>query len=101
MHMEDIGHDLFHAFQFRITALSKLNESVHAAERTETGMTYVDFLTRVRLFRARNLLLDHPEMKLAEVARQCGFSSASYFGLLFRKDVGMTPGMFRLTERRS
>ena len=95
MHMEDIGHGLFHAFQFRITALSKLNESVHAAERTETGMTYVDFLTRVRLFRARNLLLDHPEMKLAEV------SSASYFGLLFRKDVGMTPGMFRLTERRS
>ena len=74
-------------------------EHICAAFRKETGMTYVDFLTRVRLFRARSLLLDHPEMKLEEVARQCGFSSASYFGAVFKKDVGMTPGRFRILER--
>ena len=79
----------------------RTKEHICHAFKEETGITYVDFLTRVRLFKARDLLLDHPEMKLAEVARQCGFSSASYFGSLFKRDVGMTPGMFRLAERRS
>ena len=74
-------------------------EHICAAFKKETGITYVDFLTRIRIFRARNLLLDHPEMKLEEVARQCGFSSASYFGARFKRDVGVTPGLFRLRER--
>ena len=67
--------------------------------KRETGITYVDFLTRVRIFRARRLLLDHPEMKVAEVAARCGFASASYFGLVFKKDVGMSPGLFRRSGR--
>ena len=63
------------------------------------GITYVDFLTRLRIFHARVLLLDHPEMKVADVAARCGFASASYFGMVFKKDVGVSPGMYRLTER--
>ena len=74
-------------------------EHICAAFKKETGITYVDFLTRLRIFRARNLLLDHPEMKLEEVARRCGFSSASYFGARFKRDVGVTPGVFRYRER--
>ncbi len=76
---------------------SRSKEYICAAFKKETGMTCVDFLTRVRVFRARGLLLDHPEMKLEQVAKACGFSSASYFGAVFKKDTGVTPGAFRLT----
>ena len=75
-------------------------EYICSAFRREVGINFVDFLTRIRIFHVRTLLLDYPEMKIAEIAERCGFSSASYFGMVFRKDVGVSPGLYRLTESR-
>ena len=80
--------------------MMRSKEHVCTVFKRETGMTYVEFLTRVRLFRVRTLLLDHPEMPLAEVARHCGFFSPSYFGGVFKRDVGVSPGRFRLNAQR-
>ena len=55
---------------------------------------FSDYLTAVRIQRARDLLArtDH-SMEL--VAHLCGFSSDSYLIRIFRQTQGMTPGQYR------
>jgi AraC family transcriptional regulator, transcriptional activator of pobA len=60
----------------------------------QAGQTIIDHLAEVRLREARALLA-HTEERIAEVARQCGFSQAAYFCRWFRKQVGTSPGVFR------
>jgi AraC family transcriptional regulator of adaptative response / methylphosphotriester-DNA alkyltransferase methyltransferase len=53
-----------------------------------------EFLTRLRLARARELLVA-TSLPAADVARECGFENVPYFFTLFRKKTGLTPGEFR------
>jgi AraC-like DNA-binding protein len=47
-------------------------------------------ISSVRLHRAKELLLEHPE-NIAEIAYQMGFSSPSYFSKCFKKEFGTSP----------
>jgi len=60
----------------------------------QAGQTIIDHLAEVRLREARTLLA-HTDERIAEVARQCGFSQAAYFCRWFRKQAGTSPGTFR------
>ena len=51
-------------------------------------------LTRVRVDRARSLLLE-TDLPLAVIARRCGFRNAKYLGDTFRRVEGVPPGEFR------
>jgi len=51
-------------------------------------------LTRVRLDRAKQLLLE-TDMPVAAIARRCGFSGANYFIEVFHRHVETTPLAFR------
>ncbi|MBM7569174.1 AraC family transcriptional regulator [Paenibacillus sacheonensis] len=62
--------------------------------RQATGMTTVQYLTRIRMEKAVGLLRD-TELSLAAIAEQTGFSSVNYFNRTFRQWVGVTPGRFR------
>jgi len=62
--------------------------------RTALGRSILDEILRNRLDRARQLLLE-TELTLPQIATACGFSSASYFNVVFSKAVGNTPGAFR------
>lgn len=57
--------------------------------------TLSHFLLGIRLSRARALLLTHPDMKILDVAHACGFQSPSYFGKMFKREIGVTPELFR------
>ncbi|GGA27088.1 helix-turn-helix transcriptional regulator [Paenibacillus physcomitrellae] len=63
-------------------------------ERT-LGATPGRYLTMVRLERASVLLLSPEAWTLEEVAAMTGFSNANYFGKVFRRHTGMSPGEFR------
>lgn len=65
----------------------------------ETGMRPIDYLIRVRLDRAVDLLTS-TERKVEEIGRECGFSTANYFGKVFKKHMGMAPAQFREYIRR-
>jgi LacI family transcriptional regulator len=55
-------------------------------------------LTRVRLERARQLLMES-EMAIAQVATKCGFSEAKYLITVFHREFGVTPHAFRRNSR--
>jgi AraC family transcriptional regulator, regulatory protein of adaptative response / methylphosphotriester-DNA alkyltransferase methyltransferase len=64
------------------------------------GTTFSEYLTRVRLERAAELLRDDPR-PVPEIARAVGFRSASAFSVAFRRHHGVPPGAIRGRSRRS
>ncbi|MBU0926222.1 MAG: helix-turn-helix domain-containing protein [Spirochaetes bacterium] len=59
-----------------------------------TGMTFNEYLTRLRMKRAMELLRD-PAVRIGEVADLSGYKDARYFSTLFHRVVGSTPSEFR------
>lgn len=55
-----------------------------------TGETFNNYLTRVRIEKARELLLER-KMLVYEVAEQVGYKNIPYFSTLFKKMTGMNP----------
>lgn len=53
-------------------------------------MTPNDYLQRLRVHQARQLLAD-PARTITDVAFATGFASSQYFSKVFRKYVGVTP----------
>jgi AraC-like DNA-binding protein len=62
--------------------------------RSATGETPHDYLSRLRLVRAQQLLRDR-RLAIGEVAARIGIRDRSYFTRWFSRHVGMTPGKFR------
>lgn len=62
--------------------------------KAETGKTPHEYLSEIRMTRARNLLLN-TDMPIALIASDCGFQSSSHFQTLFKQKFGITPGKFR------
>jgi AraC-like DNA-binding protein len=58
------------------------------------GTTFVDYLTQLRLAKARHLLRDH-SLSIAEVASRAGFTDQSYFDKRFKERFGKSPREFR------
>lgn len=54
------------------------------------GCSPIAFLLNVRLTRAERLLLDS-YLNVEEISEMCGFSSANYFSLIFKKKKGKSP----------
>jgi AraC-like DNA-binding protein len=61
-------------------------------------VTFEAHLTRVRIERAKKLLLG-TDLLLARVAELSGFRSAAYFCHAFKKQLGRTPASFRRSKR--
>jgi AraC-like DNA-binding protein len=59
-----------------------------------TGLTFTDYVARVRIEKAKTLLLD-PNQRVSEVAYDVGFQSLTHFNRVFRKIVGRSPTSYR------
>ena len=59
-----------------------------------TGMTFTDYLARVRVEKVKNLLLN-PHKRVSEAAYEAGFQSLSQFNRVFRRIVGESPSAYR------
>lgn len=60
-----------------------------------THMRPVEYITNLRIERAKDLLLKRPPLTVAEIARQTGFSSPAYFSKTFKEKTGKTPEEYR------
>ncbi len=68
--------------------------------KRETGLTFVDHLTAVRMDRAKELLKS-TEMNITEIAYRVGFNNANYFSSTFKKMVGTTAKEYRESLSRA
>ena len=62
--------------------------------RKHTGLTFCDYINRVRLFRAVELL-ETTTLSMKEIAFNVGFSSQTYFTRAFTRFFGVPPGQYR------
>lgn len=68
--------------------------------RKSLGTTPFKELTRLRLSRGRDLLVN-TDMKIAQVAEACGFVHTARFHVAFRNATGLSPGAFRRQSRNT
>src|SRR5213596_1355013 len=59
-----------------------------------TRLTFTDYLARVRIEKAKTLLLD-PNQRVSEVAYEVGFQSLTHFNRVFRGIVRQSPTSYR------
>lgn len=59
--------------------------------RKETGVTFLQYLTNVRMREACRLMTENPDMPLEEVAAFTGYHSVSYFHKIFKARFGVSP----------
>ncbi len=57
----------------------------------EYGCNFYQFVTRYRIEDAKQLMQDHPDMKMQDIAEQCGFSSPTVFARIFARETGTSP----------
>jgi AraC-like DNA-binding protein len=62
--------------------------------KAATGLTFTDYLARVRVQKARSLL-QNPRLRISEIAFEVGFQSLSQFNRAFRRINGRAPRELR------
>ena len=60
----------------------------------ETGENIIEYLTKVRIDRAMELL-KNPSYKIYDIASMVGYSNNNYFWMVFKERVNMTPKEYR------
>ena len=60
-----------------------------------TGLTFTNFLSRVRIESSKNLL-SNPQLRVSEIAYAAGFQSLTHFNRVFQTMVGQSPTEYRL-----
>ena len=58
------------------------------------GRSPAQEIRRIRIERARTLLADS-NLSIPDIAEACGYVSYTYFGNLFKKETGLSPGRYR------
>lgn len=62
--------------------------------REEAGSTFIEYLTSIRMDRAKELLSEN-RLSMKEICSEIGYSDPNYFSRSFKKNVGITPTEYR------
>jgi AraC-like DNA-binding protein/ligand-binding sensor protein len=81
--------------------LAKVAQAMHISTfyfckifKRATGLTFTEYLSRVRVEKAKKLLLN-PHLRISEIAYNVGFQSLTHFNRVFRQVVGQSPTEYR------
>jgi two-component system response regulator YesN len=86
--LEDVARSVNHNASYFSRMFSK-----------ETGQSFTEYLTGVRVEHAKELLTDS-DVPLSEISDLCGFNNQYYFSHTFKKSTGLAPGEWRRANRR-
>ena len=59
-----------------------------------TGVNFTDYVSRVRIEKAKDLLLN-PNLRISEIAYEVGFQSLTHFNRVFKRILGQSPTEYR------
>lgn len=76
--------DLREVLPLNRTYLSQLINSAY-------GCNFYQFVTNYRIEEAKRLMREQPDMKMQDIAEQCGFSSPVVFSRTFTRETGVSP----------
>lgn len=62
--------------------------------KKETGETITDYITKIRINKAKELLLT-TDLKVMEISERVGYENPHYFSTVFKKTVGVHPLKYR------
>ncbi|MFB9275478.1 response regulator [Cohnella cellulosilytica] len=82
------GEELSRRFGFVPSYITKLF-------RAHRGVSPLQYLTRVRLDKAKEIIRGEPRLMLKEIAQMVGYSDPLYFSRVFRKEVGVWPSEYK------
>lgn len=87
-------------------SVSMLSDEFHFQEdyfnrlvKTQTGMTYTEYLQSLRLEKAE-VLLRETDTKIEEIAREVGYHNKGYFYKIFTERHRLTPAQFRRKAKK-
>jgi two-component system response regulator YesN len=62
--------------------------------KSETGITFTDYLIKIRMEKARGLL-ENTNMKMYEISSRVGYENAAYFSAAFKRYYGKSPSEYQ------
>lgn len=68
---------------------------VYEITKQNYGMGIAEYIRKLRIDKAKQLLAEPDEHPLAEISYECGFQDYNYFITVFRKTVGVPPRVYR------
>ena len=84
--------------------LDKVAQAMHVSTfyfckmfKKATGLTFTSYLSRVRVEKAKTLLLN-PHLRISEIAYDVGFQSLTHFNRMFLNIVGQSPTVYRASK---
>ncbi len=93
--------DFIHEHQAEDISLGQVARAVNTSTfyfckmfKKVTGINFTDYLSRVRIEKSKNLLLN-PNLRVSEIAFEVGFQSLTHFNRVFKKILGQTPTDYR------
>lgn len=63
--------------------------------KQETGLTLTEYITEIRIRKAKQLLRSSPGMKVHKIGAEVGYPDPAYFNKLFKRMVGVTPNEYK------
>ncbi|GGB41848.1 response regulator [Fictibacillus barbaricus] len=91
---------IYHNYHETIT-LEQVSEMVNLSPtyftklfRETTNTTFIDFLTEVRLIKAKQLLIEN-QLSLKEICYMIGYKDPNYFSRVFKKHFNQSPKQFQ------
>ena len=62
--------------------------------KNKTGVNFIDYLTNIRIERAKELLADS-DVSIKEICSEVGYADPNYFSRIFKKVTGVTPTEYK------
>ena len=90
LHRELNHKDLSKEFHISTSQLSRIFKN-------STGLTLSKYLFQLRINKAKQLLLES-SLPISEISMMVGYTSFSHVSLVFRQEIGVTPGDYRRTK---
>lgn len=88
------AHEDISSAQISRVACVSASHFAHLCKRL-LGMTFRNFLTELRIEKAKNILEADPRRRITEIAMDVGFGDLSHFIKSFKRIVGVSPREYR------
>ncbi|NLU36327.1 MAG: helix-turn-helix transcriptional regulator [Clostridiales bacterium] len=62
--------------------------------KEELGITFLEYLTRIRMEEAKKLLMDR-SLTILDISLRIGYDDPGYFSKVFKKKIGVSPSQYR------